>query len=119
MKRALSYLLLFAYSTNILMPVLPHVSDALAHTFWLYQHIATVHYEDGEYHTHYQSIEVSKKTNSEKNTTTPTSTTTNEHIVATINYHFQLPVSDLPLFGDYSFSPTSIYFLSDYPPPKA
>ena len=119
MKRALSYLLLFAYSTNILMPVLPYFSDVLAHTFWLYQHISTVHYEGGEYHTHYQSIEVSKKTCSEKNTIIPKSTSSNEHIVANINYQFKLPVSSLPSFGYFNVSTCSIYFLSDYPPPKA
>ncbi len=32
--------------------MLPVVCDALAHTFWKMQHIATVHYENGKYHLH-------------------------------------------------------------------
>ena len=121
MKKALSYLLLFAYSTIMLMPVLPFVSDTVAHTFWLYEHISTVHYEHGQYHTHYQAVEIAKKTGTEKGTSTSKySSTSDEHVVASISYnHFQLPIVIKQLFANYNTAVPQAYLLSDFPPPKA
>jgi hypothetical protein len=121
MKKVLSYLVLFAYGTIMLMPVLPYVSDKVAHTFWLYQHISTVHYEHGEYHSHYEATEIAQKTNTDKNTSTTFKYTANadEHVVTTTAYHFTLIIITNHLFTHYNLTTVSAYLLSDYPPPKA
>ena len=44
----------------MLKPVLPYVSDLLAHVFWYSDHMATMHYENGKFHVHLQSSEAAK-----------------------------------------------------------
>ena len=120
MKKVLSYLVLFAYGTIMLMPILPYVSDKVAHTFWLYEHISTVHYEHGQYHTHYQEVEIAKKTSSEhSNTNSKYSGFANEHTTTSIAYHFMLLSNSVTLFSSYNLNEIHAFLLSDYPPPKA
>ncbi len=119
MKRVLSYLLLLAYSTVILMPVLPYISDTVAHTFWLYEHISTVHYEHGKYHTHYEAAAIAKKTAGDK--TTPLSKYTNsadDHDMASITYQYFCPITAKPSFTNYNLTAIATHLFSDYPPPK-
>jgi hypothetical protein len=120
MKKAITYLLLFAYGTSILMPVLPYISDKVAHTFWLYQHIATVHYEQGSYHTHYEVAALAKKTNSEKGNTTKQINIASYHIPTSISYNFCINETPISSFGNKnSYKLHTAFLLSDYPPPKA
>jgi len=119
MKRALSYLLLLAYSTVMLMPVLPYVSDSLAHTFWLYQHIATVHYEHGKYHTHYEALAIAKQTNSEKGA--PNAKLTNsadDHYAASTHYYCYYSIASKQLFYTYNIIAVANPLCCDYPPPE-
>jgi mannose-6-phosphate isomerase class I len=60
MKKQLAIILLFCYASVLLRPLVPVVSDFLAHTFWSSDHIATVHYENGHYHLHYELKEIHK-----------------------------------------------------------
>lgn len=120
MKRALSYLLLLAYSTVMLMPVLPYVSDTVAHTFWLYEHIATVHYEHGKYHTHYEAQAIAKKTNTDAtNTNGKYNTNADEHVALYNTYSFALPIITTLHFTAYKARNYHTHLQSDYPPPKA
>ena len=119
MKKALSYILLFAYSTMMLMPVLPYVSNKIAHTFWLYEHISTVHYEQGQYHTHFQSIEISKKTANEKNGELPKyAVSNNEHFIAVFDYNFTFNTLPQKACFVYHQGIASSFLQHDYPPPK-
>lgn len=61
MKKALLYLLLFSYSSIVLKPILPAVTDSFAHIFWYSEHLATVHYEHGKYHVHLENINAARK----------------------------------------------------------
>ena len=120
MKKALSYLVLFAYGAVMLMPVLPYISDKVAHTFWLYEHISTVHYEHGQYHTHYQEVEIAKKTNSEHSSNNSKyNGFANEHFLTNTIFHFTLPIITQQFFSYYNFTTPSTHLLSDFPPPKA
>jgi hypothetical protein len=120
MKRALSYLLLVAYSTVMLMPVLPYVSDSIAHTFWLYQHIATVHYEHGKYHTHYEAQTIAKKTNTDAtNNNGKYNTNADEHVAVDTAYCITQPTIALQHFCTYTALNYQAHLQSDYPPPKA
>ena len=61
MKKGITYLFLIVYTTVMLKPLAPYVSDVVAHIFWKYEHISTVHFEHGKYHTHYESLEAAAK----------------------------------------------------------
>ena len=113
-------MLLFAYSTVMLMPVLPYVSNTVAHTFWLYEHISTVHYEHGEYHTHYEAAEIAKKTGTEhSNSNSKYSGSADEHTTTEVAYYFTLPTTIITSFSTYNLREIDTFLLSDYPPPKA
>ncbi len=47
-------------------PLLPYVSDGIAHVFFYAQHMATVHYENGKLHVHKEVIDNAKKEASQK-----------------------------------------------------
>ena len=120
MKKALLYLLLFSYTTIICKPVLPSVSDCVAHIFWYSEHMATVHYEHGKYHVHYENIKESKKGNQDKDSNIPKNeTAVSEHMIADEGHNFAIPI----LRQNY-FSPISSTLLhrcvnSDFRPPRA
>jgi len=66
-------------------PVLPYVSDFIGHVFFYAHHMATVHYEDGKYHVHYETAKDAKEDTSDK--TSPSSkkdNAANEHIIAVL-----------------------------------
>jgi hypothetical protein len=105
----------------MLMPVLPFVSDTVAHTFWLYEHISTVHYEDGNYHTHYEAAAIATKTNTDKdNTAAKYTSNADDHEVNTASYHHATSHTVITTsFSPYQVNPYNTHLLSDYPPPKA
>ena len=93
MKKIITYLFLFSYTTSVVMPVLPFVKDYVAHTFWLYEHISTTHLENGNYHTHYEADTIAKKTSSEKqNDTAKPFSFAQEHIVVNNTIEYTAPV---------------------------
>jgi hypothetical protein len=120
MPKALLYLLLFSYTTIICKPVLPALSDAIAHVFWYSEHMATVHYEHGKYHVHYEYQQAAKNEFPGKDTSLPKSTdTVSEHIAGSNAYQ---PFRQ-PAVIDYFSLPLQGLFCtildSDVPPPKA
>ena len=52
MKKTIAIVLICCYSMALLKPLFPLVADFMAHTFWEPEHMATVHYENGQYHVH-------------------------------------------------------------------
>ncbi|MEP7142817.1 MAG: hypothetical protein ABI707_08100 [Ferruginibacter sp.] len=68
MKRILSYLLLCIYATIMIKPVMPTITDMLAHLLNYSEHMATVHHSHGgKSHVHYEYIEAAKKNSHEDN----------------------------------------------------
>ena len=119
MKKAILYLLLFSYTTIVLKPVLPFITDAVAHIFWYSEHIATVHYEKGKYHVHYESMAAAKKTDSQKSVpVSKTETAFSEHFMNTSRFVF----SSQPLlpahFSNLSCTLQYTWLANSYPPPK-
>lgn len=57
MKKQVATLLLICYAALLLRPLGPVVTDVFAHIFWNSEHMATVHYENGQYHVH---VEIKK-----------------------------------------------------------
>ena len=120
MKKALSYLLLFSYMVILVKPVLPYVSDFLAHAFWKYEHIATVHKEFGKTHIHFELQNTAKENKADKNNTnTASETQTTPHISTIAVYDFTIPVVTINYFPSNKLYPSSIAIAGNYPPPKA
>ena len=94
-KRTFIYALLCVYVLGLIKPVVPIVNDAIAHTFYKLDHIATVHYEDGKYHLHAELEQESNDMKKEAGNTVPSSVyeTLSSHInneVFKINSYFTL-----------------------------
>ena len=121
MKKVLLYLLLFSYTCIICKPVLPALSDGLAHIFWYSQHMATVHYENGRYHVHNENLREARNGYPQHDTGIPkTVTMDTEHLVTITGY---ILITPSPVTINYFSSNTSalahIYLNNNFPPPKA
>lgn len=55
------------FALVMLKPVMPYISDTVAHVFWYSQHMATVHLENGKFHVHKETVEANQKNSTEKN----------------------------------------------------
>ncbi len=94
MKRLSIYLILFVYAAAQLKPLTAVINDALAHTFWKVQHMATVHFENGHYHLHNELKTISeedKNSTQEKSSSTEKSNETNSNqIIHELNFDFEM-----------------------------
>jgi hypothetical protein len=121
MNKALLYLLLFSYTTIICKPILPSFSDCIAHIFWYAEHMATVHYEHGKYHVHYEQANEAKKGYPEKDANLPkTEVSVSEHMIAAEQYDFTLAAVITPTH--YLLTAAYIphaHLHTDFPPPKS
>lgn len=120
MKKTLLYLLLFAYTVIVCKPVLPSIADGIAHIFWYSEHMATVHYEHGKYHVHYEYQDAAKKNYPEKDTNIPKSPTDGtDHLINSDAYPTPSPVIILTYFPVINSCLLFRTPNSDFPPPKA
>ena len=69
MNKILSYFLLCIYATIMIKPIMPTIVDVFAHVFNYSEHMATVHFENGKYHVHYDYIAAAKNRTQEDSTT--------------------------------------------------
>jgi hypothetical protein len=119
MKKAVAYIILVAYSLMLMRPAMPFVADILAHTFWYSQHIATVHFENGKYHVHYQVMDESKKSFPEKDQRSIKSeTSTSDHLITALEFNFSFPVLDKKRFVNLLVHLPQPDSWGNYPPPK-
>ncbi len=120
MKMAITYLLLFTYSTIILKPLLPYATDIIAHVFWYKDHMATVHSHNGKFHVHKEVMEAARHNDSEKNSNIlKKDNSASDHIVS-----MELNIISQKYFNKKYYSlPAShlifTYLSADFPPPKA
>lgn len=68
MKSPAAYYLLLLYAFIVCKPLLPWLSDGLAHAFWERNHIATVHQHRGKSHVHNELKEAAKQETTDANT---------------------------------------------------
>ena len=119
MRKAILYLLLFAYTTIVCKPIFPSLADGIAHVFWYTEHIATVHAENGQYHVHLEYAAAAKKGYPEKDTHLPKQGSDTDHLMRTQEYSFSVPVIVQKDFTiSYSYLPIT-HLPSDFPPPRA
>jgi hypothetical protein len=120
MKKIVARIVLIAYISLLLRPFLPFVMDFLAHTFWYTQHMATVHYENGKFHVHYEYLEAARKSAPEKNDhSIRAMVDIGDHLTRTISYTFTLPPLKTITKGFYNFSLPVVFPGGIDPPPKA
>ncbi|MES2557257.1 MAG: hypothetical protein V4604_13975 [Bacteroidota bacterium] len=117
-------LLIAVYSCMPLKPILPFASDFVAHTFNEFDHVATVHFENGKYHVH---AEVAKDAKSEsKDSETPVNETnlkTDLHcapeVIALLS---EQPVSNCEPTAKIAVQPHAFFngrsVSPNYPPPQ-
>ena len=118
MKKVFIYLFIFSYTVIILKPVLPTISDIVAHIFWYSEHMATVHYENGKYHVHNDYIQAAKKDYPEKNNTLKEDDLINIHLPVGQQYNFRVYILLQNKFNIFSTMLASSYASCHYPPPK-
>lgn len=120
MKQAITYLLLFTYSTIILKPIFPYTSDFIAHIFWYKDHMATVHSHNGKFHVHKEVIEASKKGNKEKESALlKKDLSTSDHLtIATIKIS-SFNISSQKFFRTKTSRLLDLFNKTNYPPPKS
>lgn len=121
MNKAFAYWLLICYSVILLKPAMPCLRDIVAHTLWRYEHISSVHFENGKYHTHYESLGAAQKNNPGKASHSYNNeTNSGEHFFAAEPYHF-LPRPIIPsiVYPNFSVPILSSCLSCNYPPPKA
>ena len=117
----LLYIILLSYAVVMLKPVLPYINDVISHTFFYAHHMATVHYENGKYHVHYEIARDIKDQKSDKSTSSnlKKDNLTNEHLVpSSSNNNFI--VADLAT--NYLLRPSPDLLngnvKNNYPPPR-
>ena len=100
-------------------PVLPYVTDAMAHLLFFKDHMNTVHAHKGKFHVHTEVTEAAKNDQQDKSSNNlKKETPGNEHII--IETMLRSPVN--PFQADYfslaSISPSLVYIIYDFPPPR-
>ena len=67
----------------MLKPVLPYISDSINHIFFYAKHMATVHYENGKYHVHYETAKHAREEGPAKTpgNNSKKDTATNEYVL--------------------------------------
>ncbi len=118
MKFTLAYYLILLYSTVILNPVIPIVSDALSHTFAEAYHIAMVHAKYGANHL---QMELTNTTNensqNKKNLDEQSQTAT--HLPVLLKNNIESNTIQSQKFATlHILSYTNIYLKKVSPPPK-
>lgn len=120
MKKLLPYLLICLYSTIMLKPVMPYITDGVAHILNFQGHMATVHAHQGKYHVHTEVAEAAKNDNSEKSTNTLKKVTSeNEHIIVDKDCVPDSLYKARKYFTALPITAISIYLNNDFPPPRA
>jgi len=119
MKKSPLYLFLFAYCISVIKPVLPFVTDAVAHAFFYQKHIATVHWKNGKSHVHHEFINEAKKENTSKTgSSTKKLMPSDDHLIIVNRSTFLPWIYTQPQLHPNSTNAVSGYYCSDFPPPK-
>ncbi|HLY70728.1 MAG TPA: hypothetical protein VKR53_13435 [Puia sp.] len=119
MKKVLIYLVLVSYTTVLVRPAVPFVADVIAHTFWYAHHVATVHFENGRYHVHYQYMKEAQKSFPGKNQQqAKTEVFIADHLLGNRKFDLVFFLIDKKYFEDLSFSIPQVNPFQHYPPPK-
>ena len=122
MKKLLLSILLMCYTVVMLKPVLPFMADFIGHVFFYTQHMATVHYENGAYHVHYETAKDVKEEKSDKSTSSAAKkdNSSNEYIITATKQQpaFIATLKDASYALTATPSLASSIAQNNYPPPR-
>ncbi len=122
MKKIAIYILLVFYIAVQIRPLASVVQDALAHTFFKMQHLATIHYENGNYHLHADLKAVNDDESASNKTSQKLPSQKNEkntsELLTLLNFNFTINASLIPTTITSVLDVSSGYIQSPYLPPK-
>ena len=121
MKKLLLYIVFFSYAVVMVEPALPYVSDFIGHIVFYKQHMATVHFENGEYHVHKEVFKDIKEENSNKKSLPEKKKSNSTYeFTAIVSKTFVQPSSpDGIAYSIYIQQSNSSPFIAyNYPPPR-
>lgn len=117
-------LLVAIYSCMPLKPILPFASDFVAHTFNEFDHVATVHFENGKYHVHAEVEKDAQSTNNDSEApVNETNLKTDLHCAQEITFE----LSEQPIFDHKTSVKIAVHSQAfsngqsvspNYPPPQ-
>lgn len=120
MKYPSAYYLLLLYTISICKPLLPLVSDVLAHTFWQTNHISAVHQHQGKNHLHDELGEAAKQDTTDANTTGgKSSESVPVHLLTQYHFDFLRTAPAVQKLFNGSSTIISAFLEKHTPPPKA
>jgi hypothetical protein len=117
MKKALLYLMLFAYASVMLRPAMPYLADAAAHLLWYKSHVLNIHAHQGKSHAHIEAYEATKK-NSSHEEMNKKNQSTNEHTINNRFYFFIPFVHTVQQYNKHTCLLLVRETPTDTPPPK-
>ena len=118
MKKGILYLFLFTYSTVMLKPVLPFVTDFFAHILFFKDHMQTVHAHHGKFHAHTAVAEAAKNDQPEKTTNNfKKDNQGNDHLISGYAIMNNLKIPRI-YFHSTSVPVATRNICFDYPPPR-
>ncbi|MBS1665233.1 MAG: hypothetical protein JST68_29580 [Bacteroidetes bacterium] len=119
MKNIITKLLLFLYVSLLLRPFSPFLADALAHTFWYARHMATVHYEHGKFHVHYEYVDALAKSIPDRpDHTIREIVSVGDHLLINLHWDFTLPQTHPSPVSKYTLYFPRVFVAGDDPPPR-
>ncbi len=122
MKKVFIYITLFLYVTVQLKPFIVIVQDMVAHTFYKVQHMATVHYENGQYHLHTELNTIAKEDEKKSRQNAPSSVKSDETISAHVKEEFNFKIQYKQSTSLIAFSQKqdviSPFIKKSIPPPR-
>ena len=119
MKTIAAYYFLLFYTFALCKPILPLLQDELAHTFWIDEHLATVHHHHGDHHAEEEVAEAEHEENADQQpATTKISEPISVHIVIETLYGISQPTIHKEQFAANICNVSTVSLEKYYPPPK-
>jgi len=105
-----------------LRPLLPVLQDVVAHTFFKMQHMATIHFENGNYHLHTDLKTINDDEKATNKATQKSSSqkveTNSQHLLTNLNFNFKTNSSLIPSTIPSVLDVCSGFTQQQYLPPK-
>ena len=102
----------------MMKPVMPYVTDTIAHILFFKDHLETVHAQNGKMHVHTELAAAEKNDSTERdNTLLKKYSFGNEYLILERN---QYPSTSFAtnLFKGFMFHVKNMYIKQNFPPPK-
>jgi hypothetical protein len=118
MRKIILHFFLFSYIIVMIKPVMPYITDGIAHLLFFKDHVETVHSHHGKLHIHAELAAAEKSSSPEKNNTIQKKYSfDNEYLILKKNKFTPFSTS-ANLFKGLKFHQKDVCMNTDFPPPK-